>query len=193
MPDEFDGKGRKYLGMYRGVVVDNADPKKAGRCLIAVDGVTPDEGGAWAWPIGWPGAGSSQRGVYAPPPTGSDVVVWFEMGDIDHPYYMGGNPGYEEVPPEVADASAEDAPLVHAWETERFRFKIDCRPGHEECHLQDKVTGDVIELDGVNKAVKIKGTGAVQILAEGSVQIDSLYANVRIAGREVIKNGLPIK
>lgn len=193
MPDELDQKGAKRLGMYRGVVVDNADPKKAGRVRVAIEGVTPDDGGAWAYPITWPGSGGPQAGVYAPPQAiNTDVCVWFEMGDVEKPYYAGGNPGYSEVPPEVSDdaTSPEDAPLVHAWETQRWRIKIDSRPGHEEVHIRDKVTDDVIEIDGVNMGVRIKGTGAVQIVADGSVEIDG--ANIRIGGREVLKSGRPI-
>lgn len=193
MPDEHDGVGKKRLGMHRGVVRDNADPRKAGRCRVAIGGVTPPEGGPWAWPIGWPGAGGPQRGIYAPPPIGADVCVWFELGDVDHPFYAGGNPGYAEVPPEVSDAatSPADAPLVHAWETERWRIKIDSRPGHEEVHIRDKVTDDVLEIDGVNKGVRIKGTGAVQIVSDGQIVLQA--PSINLGGRQLIKNGKPLK
>lgn len=194
MPDEHDGKGIKRLGMYRGVVVDNADPKKAGRCRISIPGITPDDGGAWAWPIGWAGAGGPQAGIYAPPTVvGSDVCVWFEMGDVEHPYYTGGNPGFAEVPPEVSDAetSPEDAPLVHAWETPRWRIKIDSRPGHEEVHIRDKVSDDVLEIDGVNMGIRIKGTGAVVVECDGSITLRA--PSINIGGRQLIQNGKPLK
>jgi hypothetical protein len=192
MPNEHDGKGKKFLAMYRGVVVDNKDPKKMGRCRIEVPGVLPPEGGAWALPIGWPGAGSAQRGVFNPPPINSDVAVWFEQGDPEHPVYMGGNPGIEEVPPEVSDASTtpENATKVAAWETDRWRIKIDSRPGKEECHIIDKVSGDVLEIDGVNFGVRIFGTSVVEIQSLGGVNIDG--ANVRLGGRMLVKNGRPI-
>jgi len=193
MPNEHDmEKGRVFLAMYRGVVVGNVDPRKLGRCTIYVPGVTPEDGGAWAYPVGGMGSGSSQRGQYDVPPVGSDVVVWFEQGDVDHPYYMGGNFGEGEVPPEVSDAetSPEDAPLVAAWETARWRLKIDSRPGREECHIEDKVTGDVLEIDGVNKGVRIKGTSVVQIDADGAIILSA--PNVTIGGRTVVKSGLPI-
>ncbi len=56
MPSE-DFAGRKFLGMYRGVVVNNKDPKKMGRCIVTVPGVLPSDGGAWAIPIGGIAAG----------------------------------------------------------------------------------------------------------------------------------------
>ena len=196
MPDEHDGKGIKRLGMYRGVVRDNADPRKIGRCRVAVEGITPDDGGAWAYPIGWPGSGGggpgTPLGMYAPPPVDADVCVWFEMGDVERPFYTGGNPGVDEVPAEVSDpaTSVEDAPLVHAWETARWRIKIDGRPGHEECHIIDKVTGDTLEIDGVNYGVRVKGTSAVQITSLGSIVLKA--PNIVIGDRTVVKNGKPI-
>lgn len=193
MPNEHDLPGiRKFLGMYRGTVADNRDPKKMGRCRIAVPGVSPDEGGAWAFPIAMLGAGSPQRGVYDVPPIGSDVVLWFEQGDPDHPYYTGGNPGIEEVPPEVSDAdtSVEDATLVAAWETERWRIKIDSRPGKEEVHIYDKVSEDVLEIDGVNFGVRIKGTSVVEIVSDGGVVLNA--PSITIGGRTVVQNGKPL-
>lgn len=184
-------KTRKFLGMYRGVVVDNLDPKKMGRCRIRIGGVYPDDGGPWAHPIGQPGAGSAQRGIYDPPPIGSDVCVWMEQGDPDHPYYMGGNPGADEVPPEVRDEpDAEQATKVAAWETDRWRIKLDSRDGKQECHIQDKATGDVFELDGVKLGVRIKGTSAVLIESDVVVNIDA--PEINIGGRRVTKNGKPI-
>lgn len=183
---------RKFLGMYRGVVVDNEDPKKMGRCRIRIGGVYPNDGGPWAFPIGQPGAGSAARGIWAPPAVGSDVCVWFEQGDIDHPYFMGGNPGREEVPEEVrdGDTTPAEAVKVAAWETERWRIKLDSRDGRQEMHIQDKATGDVIELDGVKLGVRIKGTSAVLIESDVVVNVDA--PEINLGGRRLTKNGKPI-
>jgi hypothetical protein len=193
MPREHDAKGRKLLGMHRGVVVDNADPKKIGRCVIRIPGITSDDGGPWAFPIGMLGAGSNRRGQFAVPPIGADVAVWFEQGDPDSPFYAGGNPGIEEVPPEVADdaTTPEEATKVAAWETERWRIKIDSRAGKEEFHVEDKISGDVLEIDGVNFGVRIKGTSVVEIIADGGIVLDA--PSITIGGRTIVKNGSPVQ
>lgn len=41
----------KYYGLYRGVVVDNKDPKKLGRLKIQVPQVSGEEVTDWAWPV----------------------------------------------------------------------------------------------------------------------------------------------
>lgn len=42
----------KYFGVYRGVVVDNADPLKKGRVKLLVPQVSGESVTDWAWPIG---------------------------------------------------------------------------------------------------------------------------------------------
>lgn len=179
--------------MYRGVVIDNADPQRIGRCIVTVPGVLPEDGGPWAIPIGGMGAGSAQHGIYAVPNVGADVAVWFEQGDPDHPFYMGGNPGTTEVPGEVSDSenSDEQATKVAVWETDRWRLKMDGRVGKGEFHIIDKVTGDAFEIDGVNCAVRIKGTAVVQIESPVAVNIDA--PNITIGGRTIVKNGKPVQ
>jgi len=193
MPSEdLKGPGH-FIGMYRGVVVDNKDPRRVGRCRVRVSGVLPDEGGAWAPPIGGMGAGSAARGIYDVPPIGSDVAVWFEQGDCDHPYYLGGNPGTSEVPVEVADADDdEQATKVAVWETERWRVKLDGRFGQGEFHIIDKVTGSVLEIDGVRAGIRIKSLGKIQIESDSEVAIVS-KGGISIGGRTLVKNGLPIQ
>lgn len=192
MPSEHDNPNvRKFLAMYRGVVVDNKDPDRLGRVRLRVPGVIPKEGSAWAYPIGAPGAGSAQRGWYVGPTIGTDVAVWFEQGDPDHPYYMGGNPGDGEVPPEVvAAADAEDATKVAVFETDRWRLKFDGTAGNEEFHILDKVTGDVFEIDGVAKGIRIKGTGVVFIESDGAITLTA--PAITIGGRPVTQNGKPL-
>jgi hypothetical protein len=194
MPNEHDLPGtRKLIGMYRGCVTDNLDPFKLGRCRITIPGLLPPEGGAWAFPIGGMGSGSPQRGQYDVPPIGSDVVVWFEQGDPDHPYYMGGNFGDDEVPPEVSDPDndEEQATKVAVWETERWRVKLDGRFGKSEFHIIDKVTNDVIEIDGVAAGIRIKSTGPLQITSVTAIALNA--PSITINGRQLINNGKPVQ
>lgn len=72
-----------YFGLYRGMVVNNADPENRGRLLLQVPTVTGFRQTAWAepsHPSGFP--------VIAPKP-GDPVWAHFVAGDTAHPVWMG--------------------------------------------------------------------------------------------------------
>ena len=78
---------RKYLGKYRGTVVNNIDPLNRGRLILQVTdvhGLTPT---TWALPC-VPLAGPN-NGLFALPIIGSSVWVEFENGDPDFPIWVG--------------------------------------------------------------------------------------------------------
>lgn len=179
MPDDAS-PGQKLLGLYEGPVVNNKDPKKLGRVTVRIPGLIDET--PWAFPLGWGGA--KQRGDWRPPPIGAEVGVMFKMGDPDHPRYILGYPGEGETPDEVQESSVEDAvkvPFVH--EGERWKFILDERPGKARIALIDKVTDDVIEIDGVGLGVHFKATSALSIECDGAVDIRG--ASVTINGRKV--------
>ena len=131
-----DNPDPRFLGIHEGVVVDNEDPEALGRCLVRVPGLTPDDGGAWAWPVTI-GGGAPQRGVFDVPDVGSEAYVFFLGGDPERPRYLGGHwartqgSAASETPTAVRDAVTEDgvaaAPLVKSWETRRFELVFDER------------------------------------------------------------------
>lgn len=78
---------RKYVGKYRGTVVNNIDPLNRGRLILQVTdvhGLTPT---TWALPC-VPLAGPN-NGLFALPIIGSSVWVEFENGDPDYPIWVG--------------------------------------------------------------------------------------------------------
>lgn len=75
-----------YLGKFRGIVVDNADPDSLGRLLVEVEGVA-DDLAQWATPC-TPFAGPGV-GFYAMPPIGASVWVEFERGNPNCPIWVG--------------------------------------------------------------------------------------------------------
>jgi len=79
--------GRKYYGKYRGVVLNNIDPKLEGRLLVQVPDVAGLAPTTWATPC-VPIAGI-QNGLVALPVIGSGVWVEFEHGNPRHPIWVG--------------------------------------------------------------------------------------------------------
>ena len=71
-------------GVYRGVVINNADPQGDGRVQVRLPGM-PMGGSAWAPVCAALGAPRNTAG----PSIGSDVVVAFENGSADHPIVLG--------------------------------------------------------------------------------------------------------
>jgi uncharacterized protein involved in type VI secretion and phage assembly len=91
MPDVLRGspdRTIRYLGRYRGEVLDVDDPKSIGRVKVKVPEVLGDVDSGWALPaFAATGDGS---GIYAIPPVGAGVWVEFEAGDLSRPVWAGG-------------------------------------------------------------------------------------------------------
>jgi uncharacterized protein involved in type VI secretion and phage assembly len=80
-------QARRFLGKYRGTVVNNVDPMQVGRIQVMVPDVSSTMLSSWAMPC-MPVAGM-QTGWFAVPPIGAGVWVEFEQGDPDYPIWVG--------------------------------------------------------------------------------------------------------
>ncbi|MFZ4506496.1 MAG: phage baseplate assembly protein V [Fimbriimonas sp.] len=86
----------KFLGKFRGTVVNNIDPMMLGRVQVSVPDVLADGQMSWAMPC-VPYAGSGV-GFFAIPPVGANIWVEFEGGNPDFPIWVGCFWGTGEVP-----------------------------------------------------------------------------------------------
>lgn len=77
----------KFLGKYRGTVVNNVDPEQRGRIQVMVPDVSNIMVSSWALPCA--PVGGMQTGMFAVPPIGAGVWVEFEQGDPDYPIWTG--------------------------------------------------------------------------------------------------------
>lgn len=74
---------RRFYGIYRGIVVSNADPLNKGRVKVQIPQVLARETTDWTWV-------KDANGVRVDPPiTGQGVWVQFEGGDPSFPILMG--------------------------------------------------------------------------------------------------------
>jgi hypothetical protein len=89
--------GPKFYGVYRATVLDNIDPLRQGRIIVAVPdvgSVTPSTFVNPCVPLAGP-----QQGTFMVPQIGATVWVQFEAGDPDKPVWVGGFwPSSEMVP-----------------------------------------------------------------------------------------------
>ena len=84
-----EGYEDKYEGNFTGIVVDNKDPDKVGKCKIRVYGVygddIQDKDLPWAFPdFNFRGG---LKGSFIVPPVDCIVNVYFERGEIYIPRY----------------------------------------------------------------------------------------------------------
>jgi len=181
----------KSLAIHRAKVVENADPLGLGRVRIMIPGFLEPES-AWAGPLASSGGGAAQLGSYNIPVIGANVAVFFDGGDIDYPMYMPGlwarpSEGGEQTPTDPLAAFNEEGPeaavKVRSQETESFVITMDEREGRELFQMRHKESGDIIEFDGVNRGITVKGSTAVLIQSQGLIELDAPI--VSINGRTV--------
>jgi hypothetical protein len=101
----------KLNSIYRGIVEDNDDPLKSGRCRIRVIGIhtnnknedltdgIPTENLIWSQPCIPIFGGISKTGIFGIPNIGSHVFLFFENGNIMQPRYFASIPGIPNIPP----------------------------------------------------------------------------------------------
>jgi uncharacterized protein involved in type VI secretion and phage assembly len=78
---------KKFYGKYRGMVINNVDPKQEGRLLVQVPDVLGPAISSWAMPC-VPLAGP-QSGTFVLPMLNAGVWIEFEGGDPDYPIWTG--------------------------------------------------------------------------------------------------------
>ena len=101
-------------GIYRGVVEDNIDPLKAGRCRVRVFGVhtavkeqttttgVPTDNLPWAEPaLSLIEGAISNYGVWGVPLQGAHVFLFFENGNILNPRFFASAPGIPTTAPDT--------------------------------------------------------------------------------------------
>jgi type VI secretion system secreted protein VgrG len=102
--DLVDRLDRGYVGKYRGVVHDNADPEHRGRIQAIVPRLLgPTTPTGWALPAA-PYAGPDQ-GFFTVPDKGAAVWIEFEEGDLSSPIWSGGFWGA----PQAGDVGQDDS------------------------------------------------------------------------------------
>lgn len=93
-------KSYKYYGFFRSKVVNNNDPDQFGRIMVWIPDImpeVPDNEGIWARPANNPiggrntetGSDNNYAGTSYIPLNGSWMLIFFENGNINKPYYFG--------------------------------------------------------------------------------------------------------
>lgn len=162
----------RYLGKFRGRVVDNNDPLRIGRVTVEVPDVLGDEPSTWALPC-LPFTGP-ESGQFVVPPPGAGVWVEFEQGDPSFPVWTGCWYGdADELPPDARRALQANAPSKPV---------VVQTPQAHKIVLNDTAGAD----QGI--LLQAQGGAYIRITKEAVVIANGAGAEVVLRGREVTIN-----
>lgn len=190
--------------IYTGIVVNNNDPDKEGKCQIRVYGVfgdnVPDRDLPWALPdfnfIG------SKVGSFVVPPVDALVKVYFDRGDIYLPHYTT-KAVVKNSQPTQKDTDYPDNMVL--FETDDGDYLTINRKSKETTYNHKSGTKVLIKEDGsveidvvANKTETIQGTnsqestGEVTIKGSANVNIES-GATLDLKGSvSLVGHGVPV-
>ena len=96
--------GKSYYGKYRGIIINNQDPKNLGRITARIPEILGDIESGWAMPC-VPYAGKNS-GIFTVPEPETGVWIEFEGGDPSRPIWSGCWWNDNQLPKDGAGADA---------------------------------------------------------------------------------------
>jgi len=172
-------------GLAIGIVTDNQDPDNQGRVKVKYPWLSPDHASDWARVV-VPGGGD-QRGIEFLPEINDEVLVGFELGDVHHPYVLGGLWNGQDKPPGDGVVSGSKVQKRVIKSRTGHTVTLDDTDGGGGITIADK-SGNQIQLDTGSNALKIKTQGDVTIEAQGNFSVKA-QGQVEIDGMGVTVNG----
>ncbi len=161
---------QKYLGKYRGTVVNNIDPMQMGRIQAMVPDVSNLIPTTWAMPC-LPVAGI-QMGVYSVPPIGSGVWIEFEQGDPDFPIWVGCFYGSAAEVPALSKIAPPAVPAITLQTTLQNGLIVSDLPGPTGGIMLRSATGATLIVNDTGIYIQ-NGKGASITMVGPNVTINN--------------------
>jgi hypothetical protein len=162
--------GRKYYGKYRGVVLNNIDPKQEGRLMVQVPDVAGLAPTTWATPC-VPMAGI-QNGMVALPIIGSGVWVEFEQGNPKYPIWVGCFWGSAAEIPALSRLTPPPVPAITLQTPLQNGITISDLPGPTGGIMLKSATGAFIIVNDTGIYIQ-NGKGAMITMVGNIVDINT--------------------
>jgi len=196
-------KGGKYYNEFKCKPLDVANANYPGdrdcganiQPAIVTDNADPDQMGRIKVKFSWSGDGETywaryltlhagqDRGWYALPEIGDEVLVAFEMGDPDRPYVIGSLYNSDNTP--HADTQVDDN-----------NIKMFLTKGGNKIVVKDESGKESIEItnaDGKNSILLDASSPAISITCEGDISISGANITIKGTGNVEIKADSDIK
>ncbi|AZI44508.1 hypothetical protein EHF33_16470 (plasmid) [Deinococcus psychrotolerans] len=163
-------KPKTQYGFVIGIVTNNDDPKDQGRVKIKFPWLSEKHESDWAR-IAVPGGGN-KRGMAWIPEVNDEVLCGFEMGDMHHPYVIGGLWNGLDLPPEKTKQLVKGGKTIHRVHYTRKGHKIilddsDDTPGI----IVEDMNGNVIHIDSKKNKLTITMKGDISIESKGKMNL----------------------
>lgn len=164
-----EGETRRYLGKFRGMVVNNIDPMQQGRLQVQVPDVLGLNSLNWALPC-LPFTGR-QMGFWALPQIGAGVWVEFEQGDPDFPIWTGCWYGNASEVPALALTGLPASPSVLLQTQGQQTLMLSDVPGPTGGILLKTATGAMISINATGITIS-NGQGATIVMTGPTVTVN---------------------
>ena len=194
----------RFYGVVLAKVVDNKEamavpPKPPiGRVKVSFPGLSDNFTSGWA-PCAAPMAGGN-RGFYALPEVGDQVLVAFEHGDLTQPYVIGSLWNVDDRPPASNLDGLNNKRVIKSRSGHTITFD-DTRPASKlviEDNLGNSITfddtappgkftiqvgkpGSSITLDGKDGSITLNAMGNLTIKATGMISIEAAGGATKIS------------
>jgi uncharacterized protein involved in type VI secretion and phage assembly len=160
----------RFLGKFRGMVLNNIDPMQIGRLQIQVPDVTGLAPATWAMPCA-PVAGI-QSGIFALPAIGSGVWVEFEQGNIDFPIWVGCFWGSAAEVPALARLTPPGVASITLQTTLQNGLTVSDLPGPSGGIMLKSATGATLIVNDTGIYIQ-NGKGASLVMTGPTVTINA--------------------
>ena len=160
----------RFLGKFRGMVLNNIDPMQIGRLQVQVPDVTGLAPATWAMPCA-PVAGI-QSGMFALPAIGSGVWVEFEQGNVDYPIWVGCFWGSAAEVPALARLTPPGVASITLQTTLQNGLTVSDLPGPSGGIMLKSATGATLIVNDTGIYIQ-NGKGASLVMTGPTVTINA--------------------
>jgi uncharacterized protein involved in type VI secretion and phage assembly len=160
----------RFLGKFRGMVLNNIDPMQIGRLQVQVPDVTGLAPASWAMPCA-PVAGI-QSGMFALPAIGSGVWVEFEQGNVDYPIWVGCFWGSAAEVPALARLTPPGVAAITLQTTLQNGLTVSDLPGPSGGIMLKSATGATLIVNDTGIYIQ-NGKGASLVMTGPTVTINA--------------------
>jgi uncharacterized protein involved in type VI secretion and phage assembly len=163
---------KRYLGKYRGTVMNNVDPLMRGRLLVIVPDVLGPTPSSWAEAcVPLAGPTGPPMGSYFVPPIGAGVWVEFEQGDPSYPIWVGCRWGAASDVPPLAHAGLPISPNIVLQTAGQNTLVISDLPGPTGGIMLKSATGATLIVNDTGIYIQ-NGKGASIVMTGPTVNVN---------------------
>lgn len=203
--------GGMINGVVIGIVTNNNDPEGMGRVKLSFPWRLAEDESNWVR-VATPMAGK-ERGMFFLPEVEDEVLVAFEMGDIHHPFVVGGLWNGKDATPETNSDGKNNIKIFKSRSGHQIIFndddsgmkehiEIKTKAGHkillddsaggEKIEIKDKTGLNSIIIDSVQKSISIESAMQLKIKSK-MIEIESDSMMTIKAGATLDIQGMLVK